>query len=91
MFESNVVKLRSHLLWLFYLFFFLSFCCFLGHLSVYLFIKSLFGFAVDLFKLVCASDILEKGSISVLLHVFDVVASVDHIFAPEVDSHVHPF
>jgi len=90
MFESIVVKLRSHLLWLCVLFFFLSFCCFLGHLSVYLFIKSLFGIVVGLFKLACASGLSLKGSISVLLHVFDVVASIYDIFAPDVNSHVHP-
>ena len=91
MFEFDEVKLRSHFLWFGIFTIFVVAFYFLRHLSVYLVVKSLFGVVVGIFELAGASRLGIEGCIPVLLHVFEVIASIYDIFASEVNSHVHPF
>lgn len=91
MFEFHEVKLWSRFLWLCVFAIFVVAFGFLGHLSIYLVVESLFGFVVGVVKLGDAMVFSIKGRISVLLHVFEVVASTNYIFASEVNSHIHPF
>jgi hypothetical protein len=46
---------------------------------------------VGIFELVGTGCLSIEGCISVLLHVFEVIASIYDIFASEVNGHVHPF
>lgn len=61
MFEFDEVKFRSHFLWFGIFTIFIIAFCFLGHLSIYLVVKSLFGVVVGIFELVGTGCLSIKG------------------------------